>query len=105
MLGGSFTNLNGMVRNRIVRLNANGGLDATFDPGGGANFDVNSVTLQPDGKVIIGGSFDQINGINRNSIARLNPTGSLDLNFDAGFGPDGPVQWVALQGFDNIINS
>ena len=32
LLGGSFTTVNGQLRNRIARLNADGSLDATFNP-------------------------------------------------------------------------
>src|SRR5947207_2400705 len=37
VIGGDFTTVRGLVRNRIARLNADGSGDATFDPGTGAN--------------------------------------------------------------------
>ena len=44
------------------------------------------MALQPDNKVIIGGSFTTVDGTGRNRIARLNANGTLDTGFDPGFG-------------------
>src|SRR3989440_5005748 len=65
LIGGDFTALapNGgasVPRNRIARLNADGTLDATFDPN--ANSVVRSIALQPDGKILVGGNFTNIGG-------------------------------------------
>lgn len=96
LVGGGFTDFNGAAINRIVRLSANGALDATFNPGTGANFPVLSIALQPDGKILIGGSFSTINGTPRNGIARLNTDGSVDATFNPGTGALG-VESIALQ--------
>ncbi|QBB69066.1 hypothetical protein ELE36_00980 [Pseudolysobacter antarcticus] len=90
VLGGDFTSLspNGGVavtRNRIARLNADGGLDTAFDPN--ANDRVIALAVQPDGKLVVGGQFTSLapNGgiaVTRNRIARLNADGSLDTAFD-----------------------
>jgi len=48
---------------------------------------VSAIALQPGGKVIIGGEFDKVNGVNRGHIARLNADGSLDASFNSGSGP------------------
>src|SRR5207344_1973953 len=37
LIGGSFTTVNGTNRCRIARLNADGGLDSSFQPGIGVN--------------------------------------------------------------------
>jgi uncharacterized delta-60 repeat protein len=97
LVGGAFTQYNSTARNRIARLNANGSLDTTFDPGSGANGLVRSIVLQPDGKVLIGGSFTQYNNTSRNRIARLNANGSLDITFDPGSGANNQISKVALQ--------
>jgi uncharacterized delta-60 repeat protein len=81
LVGGVFTALNGTSRNRIARLNANGTLDSSFNPGTGANEPVRAITVQPDGKVLIGGYFTTINGMTRNRLARLNANGGLDGSF------------------------
>jgi uncharacterized delta-60 repeat protein len=45
---------------------------------------VRSLALQSDGKILVGGSFWEVNGLRRTQIARLNTDGSLDTRFDAG---------------------
>ena len=77
IVGGSFTTCNGISRNNIVGLNSNGTIDASFNQGSGFNkvsdiTSVYSVMVDPNGKIIVGGRFDQYNGICRNYIARLN---------------------------------
>lgn len=82
LLGGAaFTHYNGTLRPCIARVNANGTLDTSFDPGAGADHDVYSIVVQPDGKIIIAGHFTNYNGTARGHIARLNADGSLDTNF------------------------
>ena len=87
LIGGQFTTYNGTARNRIARINTDGTLDTTLDPGTGAANVVNSVALQADGKIVIGGSFVSVNGTPKAKIARLNSNGSLDTSFDSGTGP------------------
>ena len=103
LVGGQFTAVNGTNRNNIARLNANGSLDSSFNPGTGANGNVSSVVVQSDGKVLIGGYFTTINGTNRNRIARLNANGSLDLSFNPGTGADDVVRSIALQPDGNVL--
>ena len=82
---GDFSTMMGVARNRIARLNVDGTLDASFNPGTGADGTVNAVIVQPDGKVLIGGEFTNVNGSAREYVARLNADGSLDTGFT---GPD-----------------
>lgn len=95
IIGGDFTTFNGVSRNGIARLNTNGTLDTSFNPGAGANGSVYSLALQPNGKIIVAGNFTSITGIPRSNIARLLPNGTLDNNFGAG--TDTSVLAVALQ--------
>ena len=37
VIGGAFTNFNGTVLNRVARLNSDGSLDTSFNPGAGAD--------------------------------------------------------------------
>lgn len=99
LLGGNFTNVNGMSRNYFARLNNDGSLDTAFNPGTGANNTVFAIALQPDGKVLLGGSFTTINGTSRRAIARLNSDGTLDTTFNPGSGtvPNEYVRALALQ--------
>ncbi len=68
----------------IRRLDLDGSFDPTFNPGGiGADEKVESVVLQPDGKMYIGGYFSNYNGVRRRGLARLNSNGTLDETFNA----------------------
>ncbi|MCS6796350.1 MAG: T9SS type A sorting domain-containing protein, partial [Raineya sp.] len=72
LVGGNFTNYSVFQRNRIIRLNSDGSIDNDFSIGSGFhNGVVRSIALQPDGKVLVGGSFNMYNGTPRNGIARL----------------------------------
>jgi uncharacterized delta-60 repeat protein len=103
IIGGNFTVVNNTNRGRIARLNANGSLDLSFNPGIGADAAVRALALQPDGSVVIGGSFTNINGLVRNYIARLLPNGSVDPSFYADGGGDAPVLALALQPDGKIV--
>jgi uncharacterized delta-60 repeat protein len=103
LIGGSFTEVDGISRNGIARLNADGTLDRSFDSGSGANNLVNSILLQPDGKVLIGGYFTRVNGTNRNFVARLNEDGSVDSNFTPRAALNTYVYAIALQPDGKIV--
>jgi len=83
LAGGGFEEFNGEVANKIVRLNPDGSLDETFNTGDGFNDRVNLIALQSDGKILVGGGFDEFDGESVGYIARLNPDGSLDETFNA----------------------
>ncbi|MBE7515204.1 MAG: VCBS repeat-containing protein [Chloracidobacterium sp.] len=95
IIAGGFVTYNGISRKRIARLNADGTLDATFNPGTGANNAVLDAVLQPDGKIVIGGNFTIYNGVTANCLARINSDGSLDTTFDAGAGANSTVVKIA----------
>lgn len=102
LLGGEFTTFNGVSCGRIVRLNSDGSIDETFDPGGGACDFVNEIKVQDDGKIIIGGNFISYDGTNSNHIARLNSDGSLDSSFVLG-SANNTVISIAIQDDDKIV--
>ena len=104
IIGGEFNSYNGTARNNIARLNADGSIDLTFNPGTGANEQVYTIAIQSDGKIIIGGEFYSYNGTARNAIARLNADGSLDATFNpVGSGPSSAVYTTAIQSDGKII--
>ncbi len=82
LIGGSFNNYRGVSRSGIARVNTDGSLDTSFDPGTGADQSVNAILLQPDGKIVIGGDFTTFNGVARNGLARLEANGTLDASFN-----------------------
>ena len=103
VLGGYFSTYNGVTKNGIVRLNTDGSIDNSFNTGSGTNGGINSIAIQSDGKIMIGGRFSTYNGITTNNIVRLNTDGSLDNSFNAGSGTDGNVNSIALQSDGRVI--
>jgi uncharacterized delta-60 repeat protein len=98
VLGGDFTSVGGISgQDHIARLNTDGSLDTTFDPGSGVNGSVYAIGIQPDNNIVVGGNFTQANGQSLNNIARLTSTGALDANFFCGIGLDGPVYSLNVQ--------
>ncbi|MBL7887154.1 MAG: T9SS type A sorting domain-containing protein [Flavobacterium sp.] len=81
---GRFTTFNGLSRNRIIRLNEDGSKDDSFSIGIGFDSDINDAVIQPDGKVVVCGSFGLYKGINQKKLARLLPNGDLDSSFNTG---------------------
>lgn len=74
----------------IGRLNADGSWDDSFRPGTGTDLDPNpavvsiyvtALTMQPDGKILAGGTFGAMAGEKRPGLARLNADGTLDPEF------------------------
>lgn len=98
IIGGGFTSVDGFPRNGIARLNADGTLDLSFNPGIAANLGstVRTFAIQPDGKILAAGDFifvgiTDLDVLNPPSvyrgIIRLNSDGSLDPTLNPGFGP------------------
>ncbi len=82
LVGGSFTSLSGQSRKNIGRLNADGTVDTTFNPGPDSG-PVRALAVLPDGKILMSGNFTLFGTFLRRSIARLNIDGTVDTNFNA----------------------
>jgi uncharacterized delta-60 repeat protein len=84
LIGGDFVTVSGVARNGMARLNTDGTLDMAFDPNpsGMVLGRVLSITVQADGKILVGGYFTSIGGQPRNHIARLDPITGLADSFN-----------------------
>ena len=102
-IGGKFTSYNGSLCDGIALVAANGSLDTGFNPGLGFNGTVNTLALQPDGRILVGGDFTSYNGTPRNYLARLNPDGSLDTTFNPGTALDAQVLALTLQAGGQVV--
>jgi uncharacterized delta-60 repeat protein len=103
VIGGGFSTFNGVTRNFAARLNSDGTLDTSFNPGTGPNGTVFAVAVQGDSKVLLGGDFTAVNGVGRTNIARLNTDGSVDLTFNPGTGADSTVRSIVVQSDGKIV--
>lgn len=81
LVGGAFTTYKGTSRNRLVRLETDGSLDTTFSIGTGFSSSVWAITIQSDGKILVGGAFTSYSGVAESRITRLNTNGSVDTTF------------------------
>jgi uncharacterized delta-60 repeat protein len=79
LVAGKFSNIGGQPRNCMARLDPTTGLADSFDPDPNKNINtsVNSILVQPDGKILVCGQFAFIGGAGRNGFARLDPTTGL----------------------------
>jgi len=103
LIGGNFSSFQSAPFDRIARLNADGSVDTSFNPGSGAGGPVEAIVLQPNGQIIIGGSFTTYNGQSCNRVARLNPNGSLDTSFNVALGPNSTVRALAVTANGKIV--
>jgi uncharacterized delta-60 repeat protein len=83
---GKFNGYNGTTAGNIIKLFSDGSVDPYFAPISGANERITCVTVLDDGTLMIGGKFSQYDGVQRNGIARILPTGLLDISFNPGLG-------------------
>jgi uncharacterized delta-60 repeat protein len=105
LISGEFTQINGISRPGIARLEADGSVDIGFDAGSGPRlvspgwFSGFFLAQQSDGKILMGGPFNEFNGLPANGLVRLNADGSVDPAFNpppgvfgiAGLLPDGRI--------------
>ena len=81
MVGGSFTFYSGITYNRIIRLNTDGNIDQTFVIGNSFNNIVNTIKVDSNDKIIVGGNFTSYSSNLINNIVRLNKNGTIDISF------------------------
>jgi uncharacterized delta-60 repeat protein len=103
LLSGAFSRLDAgnsdVPRLGLARIERNGRVDNGFNPA--IDGWVNSMVLQTDGKILLGGSFNQLGGQPRSRIGRLNPNGTVDSTFNPG--ADGSVYSLAVQNDGRIL--
>ena len=85
--------------NVSVAKYVSGTLDESFNPG--ADNQVESLAIQSDGKIVVGGGFNGLGGQARHQIGRLNADGTLDDSFNPG--ANGWVNSLAIQSDGKIL--
>lgn len=101
---GSFRHVGSTARMNVAKLNPDSNLNSTFNPGAGVtDGTINAVAFEPDGGIIIAGTFTTNSPVSRQGIARVTSNGSLDPSFDAGYIGGGSFQVVAAQPDGKLI--
>jgi uncharacterized delta-60 repeat protein len=103
LVGGSFTSYLGSTQNFITRINSDGTRDTSFNIGTGFNVEVRSILEQPDGKILVGGTFSSYSGSTQNRLVRLNTNGTIDTSFNIGTGFNDSVFVVYPQSDGKIL--
>jgi uncharacterized delta-60 repeat protein/uncharacterized repeat protein (TIGR01451 family) len=102
IIGGVFTNVNGVNCNHIARLNTDGSVDASFNVGLGCNDTVEALALDSQARILVGGQFTRASRVTRNGMTRLNPDGTVDPDINFGAGANGYVHAMAIMANDEI---
>jgi uncharacterized delta-60 repeat protein len=102
---GSFDSYNNIITKDIVRINADGSIDTTFNSGGiGVDGYLLDGEILEDGKIIIAGLIYNYNGVPAKNIVRLNTDGTRDLSFDTGLNSfNGNINTFAIQPDGKIV--
>ena len=97
-IGGQFTNIGGVSRRYLAKVNASGVVDPTWNPDPSAR--IWRVTV--DGSyVYAGGDFRTIDGISQGFLARINADGSLDQTWTPK--PNYTVVSIVVEGTDVYV--
>ncbi len=87
----------------VLRLNSNGSVNTAFHGDGWSTFDFgadsvgHAVVIQPDGRIVVGGSTDTSSAI---AVARLDANGSLDTSFSGDGKAIFDFTWGGDEGWD-----
>ena len=95
----------------MLRLNADGSLDTTFNNLGrpinstNTSAGIGSVVKTPDNGYLVGGYFNQVQGIFKNSLVKLDSTGNLEPQYFTTRGPDTSIYWKDRAYINQIVQS
>lgn len=105
LVGGFFLNYAGSGKNHLVRLNSDGTVDPTWNPGGvGPQNQVRDIALMPDGRILVAGGFVEYNGVQTQAIVRLFANGTRDFTFNIPPNSiNGAVNAIALHRDEKVI--
>jgi len=89
--------------NYIIRLNTDGTQDTTFAIGTGFTNQPETLALQSDGKILVGGVFSFYSGSTSFYMTRLNTDGTRDTTFNMGTGFNSSVRSLCTQSDGKIV--
>ena len=81
LIAGDITRYNDLSVHLIARINSDGTVDPTFKPTADYVGEVETIALQPDGKILVGGQIYNARTYGNHVPIRLNADGTLDPTF------------------------
>ena len=96
LIGGYFTTVNGVTRNHLARLNADGSLDTSFNLGADMTFIEGPLAVQADGKILFASTYLNVGGVAYPGLVRLNTDGSIDPSYQSSLMQNTSVNTIAL---------
>ena len=109
VIAGEFSEVNGVTRHGLARLNADGSVDGGFDAGAGLKAGAltggtSVVRTQNDGRIVVAGIFDRVAGRAQRGVARFLPDGRLDEPFLVNVTGEPPADlWAGFGIYDLIV--
>lgn len=106
VVGGSFTQIGQFLTQNLARFNADGTIDKNLGGGNndpGVNAPVLAITIQADGKIVVGGNFNTAFGQPRRGLVRLTAEGNLDGPVLPSNALLGTVRALGTGGDDSVI--
>lgn len=104
LVAGSFSMYDSNSKPYLVRLNADGSIDSSFNTTNNFDNGINSLVIQSNGKIIVGGSFNNYGSTTvSHGIAQLTSSGALDSTFSVGTGFDFPPKALLLDSNSKLI--
>jgi len=89
LIGGDFTHVNGAIRHYLARLNADGSLDTSFDPGSNFNGPIYAISATGSGSIQVNGQPSSGNELEQSQVVNVGATsGTMTLGYDMLFVPD-----------------
>jgi uncharacterized delta-60 repeat protein len=101
---GTFSSVGTARGSNLALLDADGTPSSNFAvPSTEPSGSIICATIQPDGKILIGGSFGQVGSAHRSSLARLHADGSLDTKFAPDLGTTSSVRTILTLPLGRIL--
>lgn len=103
IISGTFTSFDGSPAGRIARLNLDGSIDPSFDPGAGFDASVQYVLPLSSGGMLCAGLFATFDGSPMSRFCKLLGDGSADPGFTVANGANDAVAVAALRPDASIL--
>ena len=96
LFSSTFTQVNGLTKNGLVRLDYQGAVDPTFDVGSGADNLLTNINVLENDDILVTGRFHQFNGIAARRLVKLFKDGQVDKTFTRNYSTTTPEYYFSF---------